>query len=250
MQAGLLTGQIALITGAAGGIGQAHALLFAMQGAHCVLCDINDDAGEALVNKIHGQGGLAEYHNLDASSQQGWATVIDSLSCRQLSPSVLVNVAGITSPCGLDAETEKNWERIVNLNQKGVWLGMRAVMPLMAVADQGAVVNIASMMGIISRPGALAYQATKAAVIQMTKSAALEYAEKGVRVNAVSPGMIKTPMLGNPDSEMRARQAQAVPVKRLGEPDEVALCSLFLCSKAASYVTGANLVVDGGVSAM
>lgn len=250
MQSDVLAGQTALITGAAGGIGQAHALLFANQGAHCVLCDISDDAGEALVDQIRGQGGSAEYHHLDASSQPDWSAVMDFLFQRQVSPSVLVNIAGITSPCGLDAETEDNWERLVNLNQKGVWLGMRAVMPLMAKSGGGVVVNIASMMGVISRPGALAYQATKAAVIQMTKAAALEYAEKGVRVNAVSPGMIKTPMLGNPDSEMRARQAQAVPVKRLGEADEVAQCSLFLCSPAASYVTGANLVVDGGVSAM
>jgi NAD(P)-dependent dehydrogenase (short-subunit alcohol dehydrogenase family) len=244
-----LSGKVALITGAARGMGQAHARLFAREGAKLVLGDVLDDEGEAVAHELRAGGHEATYRHLDVSSAEAWAEVVRFGDDTFGGIDVLVNDAGIISHPSVVETTDAEWQRVVGVNQRGVFLGMREVIPSMLRRGGGSIVNISSVWGVRGSPASLAYHATKAAVIGMTKSAALTHARDGIRVNAICPGPILTPMLAAEDPEAVRALLEVIPMGRGADPDEVSRGVLYLASEDASFVTGAVLVIDGGMLA-
>jgi NAD(P)-dependent dehydrogenase (short-subunit alcohol dehydrogenase family) len=251
---GRLEGKVALVTGGASGIGRATALTFTREGAKLIVADMNEDGGQQTVHMITEQGGEAIFVRTDVSQAVEVQALISKavetygrLDCAH-------NNAGI-SGFGIagDAYTltaeypEERWHQVIAVNLTGVWLCMKYEIPQMLSQGSGAIVNTASVAGLIGSRGLAAYVASKHGVVGLTKTAALEYAQQGIRVNCVCPGVIQTPMtervLRDP-----ARQAQitARPMGRVGTPEEVAEAVVWLCSDAASFVTGHTMTVDGG----
>ncbi len=242
---GEFEGRVALVTGAASprGQGAAEARLLAREGAFVVIADVNDDQGRETAAAI---GARAQYHRLDVTSESDWMATVDAILGQHGRLDVLVNNAGIWFGKGLDETTLDDYTRVIGINQVGVFLGLRAVAPVMKAAGSGAVVNISSLAGLRGTNMPLAYAAAKWAVRGMSRAAAAELAPHGVRVNAVFPGYVDTDMI----DEGHEQIAQRVPLgRRLASPEEVAETVLFLASDAARYVTGAELVVDGAVTA-
>ncbi len=245
--AGRLKGKIAIITGAGSGIGAAHARLFARDGAKVVVTDIRPAVGEAVVDEIRARGQDAHFLLHDVASEDSWAKVVEATIARYGALTTLVNNAGLNHMRGVEDETVEGWNHIVSIDQMGTWLGMRAAMPHLRASGNGAIVNISSVLGIMGNVTCLSFHAAKGAVRMMSKAAALEYADHGVRVNSIYPGMIDTPQLATMLPDEREMIRTSIPMKRIGLPEEVANCSLFLCSDDASYVTGAEIIVDGGL---
>ena len=246
---GRLDGKVALISGGASGIGAAHVRVFAREGASVVFGDLQRDLGEQVAEQVREAGGEVEFVDLDVTDEASWRAAVARAVDRYGSLTTLVNNAGIFHPGGVETETREGWDRMVAVNQTGVWLGMRAALPALKQSGNGAIVNISSLFGLIGSPGNISYHATKAAVRLMTKSAALEYVTQGVRVNSIHPGQIETPILGNLTPEQDAAIQAAIPMGRRGRPEDVAYGSLYLCSDEAAYVTGVELPIDAGWSA-
>lgn len=238
---GELQGRIVLITGGAHGQGAAEARSCAHAGARVVITDIDGDAASQLATEI---GATAHTH--DVSSEADWERVVDTAVAEHGRIDGLVNNAGIFSPDGLMAGTVQATERIWQVNQLGVYLGMRAVVPHMPAGS--SIVNISSIGGQRGVP-AFAYAASKWAVTGMTKSAARELAPLGIRVNSVHPGIIDTDMLGQTDPDRRAALEAGTPIGRVGTVDDIVGPVLFLLGSDSSYMTGAELTVDGGIIA-
>jgi NAD(P)-dependent dehydrogenase (short-subunit alcohol dehydrogenase family) len=245
---GRLDGKVALVSGGASGIGAAHVRLFAREGAKVVSGDIQEDLGARVAAEANDAGGQVTFVRLDVTSADSWAAAVASAVSRFGALTTLVNNAGIYHPGGVTEETDEGWQRMIAINQTGVWYGMRAAMPELAKSGNGAVVNISSLYGMVGSPGSLSYHATKAAVRLMSKSAALEFVQQGVRVNTILPGQIRTPILGDLTPEMDAAIKAAIPMGRMGDPEDIAYGSVYLCSDEAKYVTGAELVIDAGWS--
>ena len=243
-----LAGKVALISGGASGIGAAHVRLFAREGAKVVSGDINEEPGKQLVAEANKAGGDAMFVRLDVTSSESWAAAVAATVARFGTLTTLVNNAGIYHPGGVSEETDAGWQRMIAINQTGVWYGMRAALPELVKSGNGAVVNISSLYGMVGSPGSFSYHATKAAVRLMSKSAALEHVKQGVRVNTILPGQIRTPILGDLTPEMDAAIKAAIPMGRMGDPEDVAWGSVYLCSDEAKYITGAELVIDAGWS--
>jgi NAD(P)-dependent dehydrogenase (short-subunit alcohol dehydrogenase family) len=243
-----LEGKVALISGGASGIGAAHVRLFAREGAKVVCGDIQEELGRRVVDEAVAAGGQAEFVRLDVTDLASWQAAVSLAVTRFGRLTTLVNNAGIYHPGGVTEETDAGWQRMIAINQTGVWYGMKASMPALSESGNAAVVNISSLYGMVGSPGSLSYHATKAAVRLMSKSAALEYVKQGVRVNTVLPGQIQTPILGDLTPEMDAAIKASIPMGRMGEPQDIAYGSLYLCSDEAKYVTGAELVIDAGWS--
>jgi len=242
-----LDDKVAIITGAARGQGAATARLFAEAGAQVILCDILAEEGQALAQEI---GAAATYRTLDISSKAGWAELVAEAEERAGRVDILVNNAAIgDSTPFLDIASEV-LDRLIDVNVKGGFLGMQAVIPGMVRRGGGAIVNISSVNGLRGTGGTSAYDATKWATRGLTKSVALEFADKGIRVNSVHPGAIDTPMLNPAGGDLSGlAKTFGIPAGRAGKPIEVAQASLFLASDAASYISGAELAVDGAWSA-
>lgn len=241
-----LAGKIALITGGASGIGAAHARVFAANGAKVVVCDIQDAMGKEVVSGINSNGGTAIYRHLDVTDADSWAKAVKATKKEFGGLSTLINNAGIANLKGVEEEDLEGFNRVVAVCQTGVWLGMKAAMPLLKKAEGAAVVNISSLYGIIGTPSMISYHGAKGAVRIMTKSAALEYAKQGVRVNSVHPGIIDTPLARTVPQEYMDNLVAVTPMGRVGRPEDIAYASLYLCSNEAAFVTGTELVVDGG----
>jgi NAD(P)-dependent dehydrogenase (short-subunit alcohol dehydrogenase family) len=245
-----MAGRVALVTGAAAGIGRATAEAFAREGAHVVVVDLPGTAGEEVVHAIESSGGSALFVPCDVANggevRRMVRTAVEAFSRLDYA----FNNAGIEGEAAPAAEcSEENWDRVMAVNLKGVWLSMREEIPHLLAAGGGAIVNCASVAGLVGFPGIPAYSASKHGLIGLTKSAALEYAGAGVRVNAVCPGVIRTAMIERftgGDAEREAQLVASEPVGRMGTPEEVAAAVLWLCSDAASFVTGHALAVDGG----
>lgn len=246
---GRLTGKVAIITGAARGMGASHARLFAREGAKIVLTDLNVEGGAALVAEI---GDAAVFIAHDVTQPDSWAAVIARAVELHGTIDILVNNAGILGPMAQTAElTEEGYERVCAINQHSVFYGMKAVLPTMVKANRGSIVNISSIAGMAANYGfpSLAYVASKFAVRGMTKATAIEYGKNNIRVNSVHPGFIQTPMMVEATDEVGGDALAQIPLGRIADPLEVSNLVLFLASDESSYITGSEHLVDAGMLA-
>lgn len=242
-----LRNKVAIVTGGARGMGAATAKLFAEAGARVIICDLLDEAGQALAAEL---GEPAIYRHLDVSSADQWAALVEDTEQGGAGVDILINNAGIADSTPFLEVKPDLLQRMLSVNIAGTYLGMQAVIPAMIKRGSGAIVNISSIDGMRGNGGLVAYTGTKWAVRGMTKSAALEFAGHGIRVNSVHPGAVDTPMLNPSRGDTSAMAASfRIPQGRVGTSTEVAQASLFLASDAASYVNGAELAVDGAWSA-
>ncbi|MGK2910982.1 MAG: SDR family NAD(P)-dependent oxidoreductase [Sphingobium sp.] len=244
-----LSGKVALITGAAQGMGEAHARLFIREGASVILTDVNQSKGEALACKL---GGKAMFITHDVASAADWANVVALGEARFARITVLVNNAGVIGPVqGLLDFSEADFLKVCAINQLGVFLGMKAVLPSMIAAGGGSIVNISSIAGMLGtrESSNAAYCASKWAVRGMSKLIAAQHGKDGIRVNSVHPGYILTPMMVAATDADGGGAADAIPLGRMAQPEEVSRVVLFLASDEASFVSGAEHVVDGGMIA-
>lgn len=241
-----LEGRVAIITGAARGMGAAHARRFVAEGAKVVLTDLNVEEGTALANEL-GENALFVEQNVTSADE--WANVVAQAEKTFGPVNVLVNNAGISVSKSFLQMTEEEYRRIVDINQVSVFLGLKTVVPSMQKAGGGSIVNISSINGIVG--GAVGYTDTKFAVRGMTKAAAMECSHYGIRVNSVHPGVIETPMVTQGDAVEAIKEfAKHIPLKRMAQPEEVTNLVLFLASDESSYSTGSEFIVDGGLTAM
>ena len=247
--AGRLAGKVALISGAARGMGESEARLFAREGARVVLGDILEDQGRAAVENIAQQGGTATFVPLDVTHEQDWQRAVETAEQTYGRLDILVNNAGIVRMAPLDETSLEAWNEVIDVNQTGVFLGVKHAVPAMRRAGGGSIVNISSIAGLIGLPNIPAYQASKGAVRLLTKNAAVQYATDKIRVNSVHPGRIETPMTAPLAPERREMLLRLTPLGRDGTAEEVAYGVLYLASDESSYVTGTELVIDGGYTA-
>ncbi len=248
---GTLEDKVALVTGGASGIGRATALTFAREGAKLIIADMNEEGGQQTVHMITENGGDATFVQVDVTS----AIEVEAMMSKAVETygrlDCAHNNAGIGSRprAPLHECSEETWDRVLGINLKGVWLCMKYEIIQMLRQGSGAIVNTASIMGLVgSWSGTSAYNASKHGVVGLTKTAALEYAKSGIRVNCVCPGYIETPMTAQAmsDPEQLERIIAREPIGRVGKPEEIAESVVWLCSDAASFVTGHTMTVDGG----
>lgn len=240
-----LDGKITIITGAAQGMGAAHARVFIKEGAKVVLTDLSEERGQALALEL---GENALFVKQDVTNEADWKRLIETTEAHFGAVDVLVNNAGITLSKSLLETSLQDYRRILEINQVSVFLGMRSVISSMRKAGGGSIVNISSINGLVG--GAIGYTDSKFAVRGMTKAAALECAAYGIRVNSVHPGVIETPMLMQGDTKAAVEEfAKMIPLRRVAKPEEVSSLVLYLASDESSYSTGSEFVVDGGLTA-
>ena len=245
---GRLDGKTAIITGAARGQGADEALLFALEGASVVFGDVLDDEGRAVERQIREHGGNAVYVPLDVTSDYDWATAVELAEERFGSLDILVNNAAINLP----SDDKDSWDRVLNVNVRGIHLGTQHSIPAMKRAGGGSIVNISSVAGLVGRKGTpYAYTASKGAVRLLTKAVAIDHAADNIRCNSIHPGPIDTAMLAGttPTAEHMEIRRTEVPLQRIGTVRDIALAVLFLASDDSSWITGAELAVDGGITA-
>ena len=240
-----LQDKVIIITGAAQGMGATHARLCIEAGAKVVLTDINAEKGQALAAELGSQA-LFLQHNV--TSEDDWTQVIAATQAHFGTINVLVNNAGITQSKSILETSLDDYRRILEINQVSVFLGMKAVIPSMQASQQGSIINISSINGLVG--GAIGYTDSKFAVRGMTKAAALECAPFGIRVNSVHPGVIATPMIMQGDTKAAVEAfAKSIPLRRVAQPEEVSRLVLYLASDDSSYSTGSEFIVDGGLTA-
>jgi cyclopentanol dehydrogenase len=247
-----LAGKVALISGAARGMGAAEARLFAREGARVVLADILEAEGKAVADEITGKGGAAVFTRLDVTREADWAQAVELAVRRFGALNVLVNNAGIGGASRVEETSEALWDQVMAVNAKGVFLGTKAAIPAMRRAGGGSIINISSQLGLVGMDDSSPqYTASKGAVRLLTKTTALQYASDGIRANSVHPGPIVTPMTERRRAEPATyqRMLSRIPLGRYGEADDVAYAVLYLASDESAFVTGSELVVDGGWTA-
>lgn len=236
-----LSGRTAVVTGGARGLGEAYVRMLLSEGAHVAICDVLDEPGRALADSL---GPAAAYHHLDVTSPSEWASTIGDVRAAMGDIGILINNAGIHSFGTVQAETYENWRRVQDINVNGVFLGMSTVAASMKAAGGGVIVNISSTCGIVGYADQAAYVTSKWAVRGLTKAAALDLADDGIRVFVVVPGPFATPMTA-PFTDVLDKLVLTQPVKRIGQPAEAARLVRYLCVEA-SYSTGAEFYCDGG----
>ena len=248
---GRLSGKVALISGGSRGQGEAEAKLFSSEGAKVVLGDILDSEGLAVTSEINESGGEAFYVHLDVTSKDDWGSAVKQTLENFGGLDILVNNAGISQRKLVHETTVDEWDRVQDINSKGVFLGTKAVIPAMRAGGGGSIVNISSIAGIVGLTSSASYSASKGAVRLLTKSTAVQYGPERIRCNSVHPGFIDTEMnrAWLEDEEIRAERLKMTPLNMFANSHDVALAVLYLSSDESRYVTGAELVIDGGIIA-
>ena len=248
---GRLSGKVALISGGSRGQGEAEAKLFSSEGAKVVLGDILDSEGLAVTSEINESGGEALYVHLDVTSKDDWGSAVKQTLENFEGLDILVNNAGISQRKLVHETTVDEWDRVQDINSKGVFLGTKAVIPAMRAGGGGSIVNISSIAGIVGLTSSASYSASKGAVRLLTKSTAVQYGPERIRCNSVHPGFIDTEMnrAWLEDEEIRAERLKMTPLNMFANSHDVALAVLYLSSDESRYVTGAELVIDGGIIA-
>jgi NAD(P)-dependent dehydrogenase (short-subunit alcohol dehydrogenase family) len=260
-----LPGKVAIVTGGASGIGAETARVFAAHGASVVLCDLQDELGQDVAAEITAAGGIAEYRRLDVCDEAAWVALAGAVEAKFGRIDVLGNIAGVSGrPAGQTVQASgvmtgvaltdmslELWNRIMEVNSTGVFLGTKSVIPAMQRAGGGSIINISSICGIVGSFANAAYHASKGSVRIFTKATAIQYARDRIRANSVHPGFVDTPMarpglLGNESGKARM---DATPLGRFGKPIDIAMGCLFLASDETSWMTGSELVIDGGMTA-
>ena len=250
-----LAGKVAIVTGGASGIGQATCRLFAQEGAAGILvADIDEAAGMALEVELARAGGVAGFRRLDVTQPDQWTVTVEAVLARYGRLDILVNSAGHGTPVSrpiIENTTDEAWDQMFATNATGVFLGLRAAIPAMRRSSGGSIINVVSIYAMVGSPLGTAYSASKGAVRSLTRTAAVQYAKEGIRVNAVFPGYVETPMTREWHAQPDVRQdrtAQTL-LGRLAQPEDIAWGILYLASDESAYVTGSELVIDGGVTA-
>ena len=247
-----LAGKVALISGGARGMGESAARLFVREGARVVIGDILEAEGRAVEADIKAKGGEALFVRLDVTDEGDWQRAVARAIERFGKLDILVNNAGVGAVSRIEDTTVKDWDHVMDVNAKGVFLGTRAAIPAMRRAGGGSIVNMSSQLGLVGTDNnSPQYQASKGAVRLLTKTTAIQYAREGIRANSVHPGPIMTAMTERrrADPEHYGKMLSRIPLGRFGEPDEVAYGMLYLASDESSFVTGSELVIDGGWTA-
>lgn len=242
-----LNNKVAIITGGGSGIGKETSLLFSEEGAKVVVADIDENGGKETVEEIIEAGGEAFFFKLDVSDREHTITVVKETKEKYGKIDILINNAGITQDALVVKMTEEQWDRVIDVNLKGVFNCTQAVVGVMIEQGSGVIINASSVVGLFGNIGQTNYAVTKAGVIGMTKSLAKELGKKGIRVNAVAPGFILTPMTAGVPEKILELMKEKTPLKKLGDPKDVANAYLYLASDEAKYVNGVVLSVDGGL---
>ena len=247
---GRLEGKSCLISGGSKGLGAAQARLFAREGARVAVGDILESDGARLVDELRTSGADSLFVRLDVTSEADWEGVVGAVMCELGTLDVLVNNAGIYNRALVEDTTLEEWERVMSVNSTGVFLGTKHAIPAMRRSGGGSIVNMSSVAGLVGSRTQTVYNASKGAVRLLTKSTAVQYAADGIRANSVHPGVIETDMMKEVvrNEEERATRMSLTPIGRFGTAEDVAHGVLFLASDEASYVTGAELVIDGGLT--
>lgn len=243
---GRLSGKVALVTGGAQGIGEGIARVFAEHGAVVIVTDIQDERGERLAAEL---GEAASFLHLDVCDPAGWERAVAAIIEAHGRLDILVNNAGGGIGGPIERTSLEDHHRIMDLNVNAVWIGIRAVVPVMAAGGGGSIVNISSIDGLVGVPHLSTYVSTKFAVTGMTRSLALELGDRNIKVNSVHPGIIATPLVGMATGAAKERLERSIarqPIRRMGQPREIGHAALFFASDESAYCTGASLVVDGG----
>lgn len=242
-----LQNKIAIITGAGSGIGKATALLFAKEGAKVIVANRREEKGQATVEEIKNQGGEAVFIKTDVSKWEDVSNMVEKTVETYGKVDVLVNNAGVLRMGPLDKATDEDWDYVLSINLKGVFYGMKKVIPYMIKQGKGKIVNIASIAGLVGFEQIGPYCASKGGVIALTREAALEYAKYKININCIAPGVIRTEMTGDlKDEQSTAFYKSQTPYPRLGEGEDIGYAALYLASDESDFVTGEVLVVDGG----
>lgn len=248
-----LGGKVAIISGAAHGIGAAEGRAICEAGGQVVIGDILDNEGGAFVDALNREfaGEPARYVHLDVRSADSWDQAVSTAERTFGRLTSLVNNAGVPARSTIDEATEEEWNRTIDVDLKGTWLGMRAAIPAMRRTGQGgAIVNTSSHYGIVASGRAATYHTAKGAVAMLTKAAAAEYARENIRVNSIHPGLTDTPRIASLPAEWRTSLMQQVPLRRIANPSEIGSVVVFLLSDYSSYMTGSAVIVDGGLTAI
>jgi NAD(P)-dependent dehydrogenase (short-subunit alcohol dehydrogenase family) len=236
-----LDGKVALVTGSAQGIGRGIAERFLEEGCRVFATDVSP------VAPLPGNNGVTR--NLDVANPAHWTQAVQACLQKFGKIDILANVAGVVSYKSIDEESMEDWLRAISINQTGVWLGMKTVIPIMKQNNGGSIINISSIWGTVGVSGCASYQATKGAVLNLSKNGAITYAKDNIRVNAILPGIIDTPMVRAQPKEVTDVVIAATPLQKLGVPRDIANGALYLASDESSFVTGLSLVIDGGYTA-
>ena len=246
-----LENKVAFISGGARGMGAVEAKLFAREGARVVIGDLLEEEGRKTEAEINETGGECLFVRLDVTSEQDWQRAVAATVARFGRLDVLVNNAGIFRTEGVEQTSEELWDRVLAINAKGVFLGTKHAIPELRKAGGGSIVNISSVAGLVGGSKFAAYVASKGAVRLFTKSTAIQYAKEGIRANSIHPGIIETLMTASmlADEAYRQNRMETTPLGRFGQPEDVAYGVLYLASDESSFVTGSELVIDGGRTA-
>jgi cyclopentanol dehydrogenase len=247
-----MDGKVALISGGARGMGAVEARMFAQEGAKVVVGDVLDAEGASVAAEIAESGGDALFVHLDVTDEEGWRSAIGAAVTTFGKLDVLVNNAGIWRGGRVEDTTVEDWDMVLDVNAKGVFLGTKLAIPEMRKAGGGSIINISSVAGLVGGPRSSAYTASKGAVRLFTKATAVQYASEGIRANSIHPGPIDTPMIQQVwQGEEQSREAAIArnPLGRIGTPEDIAYGVLFLASDESSFMTGSELVIDGGSTA-
>ena len=246
-----LNNKAVLISGGARGMGSVEAKLFCSEGASVIIGDILEDEGRKIEAEINESGGVCIFVRLDVTSEEDWESAVNLAVERFGKLDILINNAGIFPMESIENTTVESWDRVMDVNAKGVFLGTKAAIPAMRTSGGGSIINLSSIAGLVGSAYSASYNATKGAVRLLTKSTAIQYAKDGIRANSIHPGLVDTLMASEllSDPDLQVKRLASTPMGRTGTAEEIAYGALFLASDESSFMTGSELVIDGGFTA-